>query len=62
MRRLLATAMWPYAKLAGALRPGLRILMYHRVADGQGYDQLTVSPARFERQMRHLAAHAHVVS
>ena len=62
MRRLLATAMWPYAKLAGAMRPGLRILMYHRVADVQGYDQLTVSPARFERQMHHLAARAQVVS
>lgn len=62
MRRLLATAMWPYAKLASAMRPGLRILMYHRVADVQEYDQLTVTPARFERQMRHLASHERVVS
>ncbi|MHB1657666.1 MAG: polysaccharide deacetylase family protein [Burkholderiales bacterium] len=62
MRRLLATALWPYATIAGALRPGLRILMYHRVASLPAYDQLTVSPARFERQMRQLSARHRVVS
>ncbi len=62
MRRLLAMAIWPYASAVSALHPGLRILMYHRVANLAGYDQLTVSPARFERQMHYLAAHHRVVS
>ncbi|MEW6560212.1 MAG: polysaccharide deacetylase family protein [Pseudomonadota bacterium] len=57
MRRLLATALLPYAKLRNALSPGLRILMYHRVARLPAYDQLTVSPERFDRQMQQLAAH-----
>ena len=57
MRKLLATALLPYAKLRNAWRPGLRILMYHRVAPLAAYDQLTVSPARFAQQMQELAQH-----
>jgi peptidoglycan/xylan/chitin deacetylase (PgdA/CDA1 family) len=57
MRKLLATAFLPYAKLHGAWRPGLRILMYHRVARLDGDDQLNVSPARFALQMQELARH-----
>ncbi|MGC9237196.1 MAG: polysaccharide deacetylase family protein [Thiomonas sp.] len=57
MRKLLATSLLPYAKLRNALRPGLRILMYHRVAQLAAYDQLTVSPARFAQQMEELARH-----
>lgn len=55
MRKLIAAALLPYAKLHGAWRPGLRILMYHRVARLDRYDQLTVSPARFAQQMQELA-------
>lgn len=36
-----------------AARAGVRILYYHRVAEGP--DELAVSPARFERQMEELA-------
>ncbi|WP_449369710.1 polysaccharide deacetylase family protein [Thiomonas sp.] len=57
MRRLLATALLPYAKLRNTLSPGLRVLMYHRVADLPTYDQLTVSPARFAQQMQELSRH-----
>lgn len=42
-------------------RPGLRVLMYHRVARIDGYDQLTVSPERFDAQMRALATSRRVV-
>lgn len=57
MRRLLASALLPYARLRSTFSPGLRILMYHRVARLAAYDQLTVSPERFDQQMRELAAH-----
>ncbi|HML83133.1 MAG TPA: polysaccharide deacetylase family protein [Thiomonas arsenitoxydans] len=57
MRRLLATALLPYAKLRNTLSPGLRVLMYHRVAHLAAYDQLTVSPARFAQQMQELSSH-----
>jgi peptidoglycan/xylan/chitin deacetylase (PgdA/CDA1 family) len=40
-------AVW--AVRGARVEPGLRILYYHRV--GPGNDQLTVSPARFRRQM-----------
>ncbi|WP_298293617.1 polysaccharide deacetylase family protein [Thiomonas sp.] len=57
MRRLLATALLPYAALQNAWHPGLRILMYHRVARLPAYDQLTVSPQRFAQHMQELARH-----
>lgn len=57
MRRLLASALLPYAQLRNTFSPGLRILMYHRVARLAVYDQLTVSPERFDQQMQQLAAH-----
>jgi len=41
----------PGALLARRWRPGLRILMYHRVRAASAYDQLSVHPDRFERQM-----------
>ena len=62
MRRLLAQAILPYARLRTWAQPGLRILMYHRVATLPHYDQLTVSPARFARQMERLACEYRVVS
>lgn len=49
---------WPYT----LLRPGIRILMYHRVDRLVSYDQLTVSPERFAEQMGYLARHCRVLS
>lgn len=57
MRKLLAASLLPYAALRNAVRPGLRILMYHRVARLGAYDQLTVTPERFAQQMEELARH-----
>lgn len=50
------------AALLQRLRPGVRILMYHRVDDLPKYDQLAVSTARFREQMRILASTRRVVS
>ena len=61
MRSLLARACWPATRVAQGLRPGLRVLMYHRVTCLDAFDQLTVSPARFEAQMRLLASRRRVV-
>ncbi len=66
MRRVLR-AVAPYGLMVGAwpyhlLRPGLRILMYHRVDRLPAYDQLTVSPERFEEQIAYLAQHCRVIS
>ncbi len=66
MKRLLRTAVscglalgaWPYQRL----RPGLRILMYHRIDRLAAYDQLTVRPERFEEQMAYVAQHCRVIS
>lgn len=41
----------PGALVARRWRPGLRILMYHRVRCAPAYDQLSVHPDRFEQQM-----------
>jgi peptidoglycan/xylan/chitin deacetylase (PgdA/CDA1 family) len=66
MKRILR-GVAPYGLMFGAwpyhlLRPGLRILMYHRVDRLPAYDQLTVSPARFEEQIAYLAQHCRVIS
>lgn len=60
-RSLVARACWPATRLAQQVRPGLRVLMYHRVARLETFDQLTVSPERFEAQMRLLARRHRVV-
>jgi len=54
----LALGTGPYNQL----RPGIRILMYHRVDRLPTYDQLTVSPARFAEQIEHLATQYRVIS
>lgn len=54
-RGLIARACLPFTHLYSRLRPAIRILMYHRVADLPVYDQLAVSTARFEEQMAFLA-------
>ena len=52
--------------LAGGERPNLlRVLTYHRVDDLNRptlYPRVTVTPAAFEQQMRHLAANYRVIS
>jgi peptidoglycan/xylan/chitin deacetylase (PgdA/CDA1 family) len=62
MRRAVATLMAPAATLHARLRPGLRVLMYHRVDRLPAYDQLTVAPERFADQMAWLARHARLLS
>jgi peptidoglycan/xylan/chitin deacetylase (PgdA/CDA1 family) len=65
--RALLRGLVPYGLVVGAgpyylLRPGIRILMYHRVDRLASYDQLTVSPDRFAEQMDYLARHSRVIS
>ncbi len=43
-------------------RPGIRVLMYHRVTRTRAYDQLAVSPERFEEQMAYLAARCRLLT
>ena len=61
-RRAVATALLPATRLYARCRPGIRILMYHRVDRAPTYDQLTVTPARFARQLEYLARHCRVLS
>jgi peptidoglycan/xylan/chitin deacetylase (PgdA/CDA1 family) len=61
-RRAAAAVLLPAASLHARWRPGIRILMYHRVDDLPAYDQLTVAPARFARQMAYLARHRRLLS
>ncbi|HYA66720.1 MAG TPA: polysaccharide deacetylase family protein [Burkholderiaceae bacterium] len=61
--RLSAALPWlPGALLARNLRPGIRILMYHRVRATGEFDQLSVHPDRFEQQMDWLRRSGRVVS
>lgn len=61
LRTILAWICWPMARLANLARPGIRILMYHRVDSLPEYDQLTVSPAIFRQQMEILAKRYRVI-
>ncbi len=56
LRRALPYLFLPAAYPRHRLRPSLRILMYHRVARLGAYDQLTVTPERFEQQIAALAS------
>lgn len=62
LRTGLAMATMPFAVAAGRARPGVRILMYHRVLPTTRFDQLTVTPERFAAQMAWLAERFEVVS
>lgn len=62
LKRGIACACLPFTQSANMLFPGLRILMYHRVAELERFDQLTVTPARFEQQMQLLAQRTQVLS
>lgn len=61
MRNLAATLAWPFAALHSALRPGIRILMYHRILPAANGDQLCVSSGRFEAQMAWLADNRNLI-
>ncbi len=52
----------PFSYIGAILRPGVRVLMYHRVIKTTNYDQLTVNPDVFEAQMRYLSQYCNVVS
>ena len=61
-RKLAPYAFLPFVLPRYRLRPSIRILMYHRVARLDAYDQLTVVPERFERQMALLASEFRLLS
>jgi peptidoglycan/xylan/chitin deacetylase (PgdA/CDA1 family) len=61
IRTLTAAVLRGPAAVTTRIRPGVRILMYHRVDALPSYDQLTVSPQRFREQMKALAATGRVV-
>lgn len=62
LRALVALLFYPVSLIAGYLRPGVRILMYHRVDTLPQFDQLTVSPQQFSQQMDVLAKSHRVIS
>ncbi len=61
IRKFATYAFLPLTSAYYARHPSIRILMYHRVASVPAYDQLVVSPGRFEEQMEHLAARFRVI-
>lgn len=61
LRMLIALLFYPVSLIAGYLRPGVRILMYHRVDTLPRFDQLTVSPQAFTRQIEILAKSYRVI-
>jgi peptidoglycan/xylan/chitin deacetylase (PgdA/CDA1 family) len=61
-RKILSSLLAPFTGAYFSVRPGIRFLMYHRVADLNEYDQLAVTPKRFRAHMAHLAKHYNVIS
>jgi peptidoglycan/xylan/chitin deacetylase (PgdA/CDA1 family) len=57
LRNLVGCLLFPCAWLISMARPGIRILMYHRVFPETLYDQLNVQPELFERHIRFLTEH-----
>ncbi len=57
LRALLPRISLPLARAWYLIRPGARILMYHRVTERESYDQLSVSPHNFEKQIHWLSQH-----
>ncbi|MFZ5892887.1 MAG: polysaccharide deacetylase family protein [Myxococcota bacterium] len=62
VRKLMPYLFLPAAYPNHRLRPSVRILMYHRVTRLPKYDQLTVTPERFDEQLTALKANYRVVS
>jgi peptidoglycan/xylan/chitin deacetylase (PgdA/CDA1 family) len=62
VRNMIPYLFLPVAYPDHLMRPAVRILMYHRVARLPAYDQLTVTPERFEEQIAALKSRWRVVS
>ncbi len=62
IRSGITQSMLPYTRTMETLRPGMRILMYHRVCKNDKYDQLTVDPDKFSEQIRYLSEHYRIIS
>lgn len=62
IRQLISAAVYPLARIYQGFFPGIRILMYHRVANHSNYDQLVVSLEHFEQQMAYLQKKCRVIS
>ncbi len=62
LRRFLALVFLVPAMFSTALRPGIRVLMYHRVSRRDSFDQLVVSPKKFKEQMAVLASDYNVLT
>jgi peptidoglycan/xylan/chitin deacetylase (PgdA/CDA1 family) len=62
IRNLIPYVFLPVAYPEHLLRPAVRILMYHRVTRLPAYDQLTVTPERFEDQIAALKSRWNVVT
>jgi peptidoglycan/xylan/chitin deacetylase (PgdA/CDA1 family) len=60
-RQLVPALFYPWTAAVHGVAPGIRVLMYHRVDRISSYDQLNVTPERFESQMAHLAQHHRVI-
>ncbi len=55
VRKLLPLIALPFAKIWYSLKPGARILIYHRVSVRSYYDQLSVDPDNFDAQIKWLS-------
>ncbi len=62
VRLAMSSCLLPFSYIDGILRPGIRVLMYHRVIKTSEYDQLTVTPEVFDAQMNYLSEYYNVVS
>jgi peptidoglycan/xylan/chitin deacetylase (PgdA/CDA1 family) len=62
IRKAVSYACLPLAYPSYRLFPAVRILMYHRVARLPSFDQLTVTPERFEQQIATLVSQCRVIS
>lgn len=60
IRDLLPLLASPFAKVWYSIKPGARILMYHRVSVQGEYDQLNVDPENFDAQIKWLSEHRDV--
>jgi peptidoglycan/xylan/chitin deacetylase (PgdA/CDA1 family) len=61
-RKIFSRIFVPFTGAYFYVWPGIRFLMYHRVADLREYDQLTVTPEHFKAHIAHLAKYYNVIS
>jgi len=62
LRTIVSKGLRPVADGYYRCRPGIRVLMYHRVRRTTSYDQLSVAPDRFREQIAYLAMHERPLS